>query len=106
MSISDIKKACNITDKIFRKLVIELKKHSFKTEKDIEIFLRKETKKNKCYLSYRPIVATGKNGAEIHHRPNDTKIKKGFLVIDYGAKYNGFCSDCTRTYCIGTPSKK
>lgn len=41
-----------------------------------------------------------------HHEPSNTKIKKGFCVIDFGVKYKGYCSDITRTICIGKPSDK
>jgi Xaa-Pro aminopeptidase len=50
------------------------------------------------------VIATAENGYEIHHKPNKTKIKKGFLVVDFGVKYKGFFSDCTRTFYIGKPS--
>ena len=35
---------------------------------------------------------------------NDTKLKKGFLVVDFGVKYQGLCADCTRTFYLGKPS--
>lgn len=104
--IDKIKKACSTTDKILRELVIKLKKNSFKTELDIYRFLKEKTKENGCRLAFRPIVAIGKNAAEIHHRAKNTKLTKGFLVIDFGVKYKGFCSDCTRTVYLGKPSKK
>jgi len=105
MSISNIKKACKITDKILNRLIRELKKHKFKTELDIANFLKQETKANNCKLAFKPLVVTGKNAAEIHHKPNNSKIQKGFLIIDFGVKYKGYCSDCTRTFYIGKPTK-
>ena len=41
-----------------------------------------------------------------HYKKNNKKLKKGFCVIDFGVKYNGYCSDMTRTIFIGRPSKK
>ena len=53
-------------------------------------------------ISFEPIVASGPNGANPHHSPDERKIKDGDLVIlDYGAKYSGYCSDMTRTVAIG-----
>ncbi len=104
--INKIKKACSITTKILKTLVKELKRNGFKTELDIYGFLKHETKKEKCKLAFKPIVATAENAYEIHHKANNAKLKKGFLVIDFGVKYKGYCSDCTRTFYIGKPTKK
>ena len=104
--MNPIKKACFITDSIFRNLIKQLKKRSFKTEKDIYNYLIQQTKKQNCKLAFKPIVATEKNAAEIHHKACPTPIKNGFLVIDFGVKYKECCSDCTRTFYIGKPTKK
>jgi Xaa-Pro aminopeptidase len=101
-----IKKACSITDKILKKTINGLKKGLFKTELDIYNFLKKQAYANNCRLSFKPVVAIGKNAAEIHHRADKTKLKKGFLVLDFGVKYNGCCADCTRTVYLGRPSKE
>ena len=53
-------------------------------------------------ISFDTIVAAGPNGARPHHRASDYAIQKGDpIVIDMGAKYNGYCSDITRTYVLG-----
>jgi Xaa-Pro aminopeptidase len=55
--------------------------------------------------SFETIVASGPNGAKPHHRPSSRRITKGDLVVlDFGAKVDGYCSDMTRTVCIGDPS--
>jgi len=104
--IDYIKKACSITDKILKIAIKEIKKHSFKTEKEIYNFLKERAYLNKCELAFKPIVAMHENAAEIHHKANDSRIKKGFLVLDFGVRYKGYCSDCTRTVYLGKPSKK
>ena len=101
-----IKKACSITDNILKKTINELKEGSFETELDVYNFLKRQAYSNNCRLAFKPIVAIGKNAAEIHHRANKTKLKKGFLVLDFGVKYNGCCADCTRTVYLGRPSKE
>ena len=56
--------------------------------------------------SFDTIVAAGPNGALPHHRAGDTVIQEGEpIVIDMGAKYQGYCSDLTRTILIGTPDE-
>ena len=53
-------------------------------------------------ISFDTIVAAGPNGARPHHRASDYAIQKGDgIVIDMGAKYEGYCSDITRTYVLG-----
>ncbi len=51
------------------------------------------------------IVATGPHGALPHHRPDDTVVERGDLVVvDIGARVDGYCSDCTRTLAAGEVS--
>jgi len=104
--IKSITKACSINDEIFSLIVRNLRDKTLKTESDIDKFIRKEARKRKLKISFPPVVAIGRNAAEIHHKPKKTKLKKGFLVMDFGVKVNGYCSDMTRTIYIGKPSKK
>ena len=51
--------------------------------------------------AFKPIVAGGSNSALPHAVPSDRKLQKGdFLILDFGAKYNGYNSDMTRTVVI------
>ena len=100
------KKSCDIASKIIKEVIRKLGSGCFKTELDIYNFLKKETYRNNCRLAFKPIVAFGKNGAEIHHKAKNTRLGRGFLVIDFGVKYKGICSDMTRTVYLGTPTKK
>ena len=104
--ISYIKRACKITDNIFSLILKGIKIKKFETELDIKKFIKNKAKEDNCELAFKPVVAIGKNAAEIHHTANKTRLKKGFLVIDLGVKYKGYCSDMTRTIYIGNPSKK
>jgi Xaa-Pro aminopeptidase len=55
--------------------------------------------------SFETIVASGPNGAKPHARPSPRRIERGELVvIDFGAVVDGYCSDCTRTFCVGEPA--
>lgn len=60
-----------------------------------------------CELSFPPIVAFGIWSAFPHHKATKRKLKYGDLVlIDLGAKYDGFCGDLTRVFSFGTPANK
>ena len=55
--------------------------------------------------SFDTIVAAGANAALPHHHPDDTRIVEGMtVVIDFGALFDGYHSDMTRTFTIGDPS--
>ena len=55
-------------------------------------------------LAFRSIVATGANGADPHAVPGSTKLEAGqCVVMDFGAKAHGYCSDMTRMVFIGQP---
>lgn len=49
-------------------------------------------------VSFNPIVAFGKNTADPHAEPGETKLTNGMpVIIDIGCIYEGYCSDMTRT---------
>ncbi len=55
-------------------------------------------------VSFDTIVACGPNGARPHARASDAPLVAGQpIVIDMGAKMGGYCSDLTRTVCLGQP---
>ncbi len=53
--------------------------------------------------SFDPIIVSGVRSSMPHGVPTDAFIQKGFLTIDFGVKLDGWCSDTTRTLCIGQP---
>ena len=58
-------------------------------------------------LAFETIVAAGPNGALPHHLADETPILEGqAVVIDMGAKYDGYCADLTRTIVVGEPDGK
>src|SRR5436309_15407693 len=55
--------------------------------------------------SFDAIVAGGAHSALPHATPRDAPISAGQLVvIDWGARVDGYNSDCTRTVAVGTPT--
>jgi Xaa-Pro aminopeptidase len=58
-------------------------------------------------LPFEIIVASGPNAALPHAQPTDREILEGDPVtIDLGARYNGYCSDLTRTFMVGKAADK
>jgi len=57
--------------------------------------------------SFPPIVAAGPNSSLPHYRPSDALVQRDQpLLFDWGALFNGYCSDLTRTFIIGRASPK
>jgi Xaa-Pro aminopeptidase len=58
-------------------------------------------------VSFGFIVAAGPNGAKPHAVPQDRPIQEGEpIVMDMGARFDGYCSDLTRTICLGEPQEQ
>jgi len=76
------------------------------TEQDFALALDFEMRRGGASSpSFDTIVAAGPNGAKPHHQPSGRDIGKGELVVlDFGAVVDGYCSDMTRTVCVGEPS--
>ncbi len=58
-------------------------------------------------MAFESIVAFGPNAAAPHHLSSMQKIKRGnFLLLDFGVLVDGYHSDFTRTFFIGTPTRR
>lgn len=101
--VVSISKACKITEKIFSKVLLEFS--SFSTEMDVSNFIEEEVEDQGLRKAFPTIVGSGPGGSEPHHKPC-LPLTKGFCVIDFGVKVNGYCSDFTRTVFLGAPSTK
>lgn len=56
-------------------------------------------------MPFDPIVASGPNGAHPHAIPGPRAVEVGdLIVLDFGARVGGYCSDMTRTVCVGPAS--
>ena len=104
--IDSLKTAIEITDYVFKKIVSKIK--AGVTEKYISAKISYLFKTNGADGdSYESIIASGPNSALPHARPTDRKFQKGdFIVMDFGALYNGYHADMTRTVLMGPATKK
>jgi Xaa-Pro aminopeptidase len=97
-----IKKACEEASDILESSIKKIP--DFTYEYELKNFLELEVKKRGHDISFETIVASGKNSANPHYSSCENKIKKGFLVIDFGVKIGRYHSDMTRTIYIGKPN--
>lgn len=71
---------------------------------EIEAFMRQHGSEG---IAFDPIVASGPNASRPHHIPGDRPIQHGEpIIIDWGARVQGYCSDITRTIVLGEASQQ
>jgi len=104
--IAKIQKACDMGDQTFQFIVKQIKVGV--SEKQIAGELEKFIKDQRAELSFPTIVAFGKNSAVPHHQTSDKRltINDKFVLLDFGVKYQDYCSDMTRTIFFGEPAAK
>jgi len=57
--------------------------------------------------AYEPIVAGAGNACTLHYNKNSARLpENGLVLMDVGARYEGYAADITRTYAIGTPTER
>ena len=99
--ISNIQKACEITDDCFRYILSYIRPGM--TEKQIAEEIEEYFKRRTDGLAFDTIVASGENTSKPHAVPTDRKIQEqDIITIDMGCKVNGYCSDMTRTFFVGS----
>lgn len=103
--IARIQAACDIAEAALQKLYGDLKEGI--TETDAAALLEYYMKKLGAEeTSFNTICCFGAGGSEPHHVPGQTKLKFGdSVLIDFGCKVKGYCSDETRTFLFGDDKK-
>lgn len=101
-----LREACKIADRAFSRILEDIK---------VGITEKKLSAKLSYYLriegadarSLNNIFISGKRTSLLHGIPSDKKIEYGdFVLMDFGASYNGYLSDITRTVVVGKASEK
>ncbi|WJY28444.1 MULTISPECIES: M24 family metallopeptidase [Sporosarcina] len=101
-----LRQAAKIADDAFTHICGYIKPGMTELEvaNELEFFMRKQ---GAASSSFDTIVASGVRGALPHGVASDKKIQSGELVtMDYGALYNGYISDITRTVAVGEPTEQ
>jgi Xaa-Pro dipeptidase len=100
-----LKKAAVIADWVMGKIIEYIRPGLL--ERDIskkieELFLEKN-----CELAFHSIVASGPNTSRPHYNKDNRKIdQQDVIILDIGCRYNGFCSDISRTVFVGQPTEE
>lgn len=102
---SCIAKACEIAEEAFLRLLPEIKEGM--TESETAALLEYNMRMLGAQgVSFDTIVAFGAHAAVPHHETGNTKLLFGDeILIDFGCKVQGYCSDITRTFLFGDDKK-
>lgn len=102
--IEAIRTSVGVADQAFAYIIERLEPGRAEAELalEIEIWMRSNGAEA---VSFDPIVGSGPLSAHIHHSPSDRTLAKGDLVLmDFGARVDGYCSDLSRTVVLGAAS--
>ena len=103
--LSCIQKACEIAEDAFNLLLPQIKEGM--TETEVAALLEYNMRNLGAQgVSFDTIVAFGAHAAVPHHETGDAKLNFGDeVLIDFGCRVNGYCSDITRTFLFGDDGK-
>lgn len=103
--LSNIQRACEIAEEGFLALLPQIKEGM--TETEVAALLEYNMRSLGAQgLAFETIVAFGAHAAVPHHETGLTKLRFGDeILIDFGCKVNGYCSDITRTFLFGDDGK-
>ncbi len=104
--IACLAKAEEIGDQAFSHMLTVLKPGMTELEAaaELEYFMKTHGAED---LSFETIVASGVNSSMPHAMPGHKRIMAGdFVTMDFGCKYNGYCSDMTRTVVVGKAGER
>lgn len=100
--ISRMQKAVDIAENALRSTLPVIRPGLEEKEIAAELLLQLFRHGSESTLPFAPIVSSGPNGANPHAKPSKRKICSGdLLVVDWGASYEGYVSDITRTFAVG-----
>lgn len=96
-----IGRAARITDSAFDKVLGVLRPGL--TEREVAFRIETAMRRSGASgVAFAPIVASGPNGSKPHARAGDRALAvDDLVVIDMGARVDGYCADMTRTVCLG-----
>ena len=100
--VSRMQKAVNIAQDSLTAILPRIKVGLSEKEVAAELCIELYRHGTEHPLPFSPIVSTGPNGANPHAKPSARRLQEGdLLIIDWGALWQGYTSDLTRTFAIG-----
>ncbi len=101
--LSAIQSAAAIAAEAFERAVRHIRPGI--TESELAGIVDLEMRRQGAKVGFETIVAFGPNASRPHHQPSPRKLgDRDTILIDFGAKYNGYCCDITRSFAFGKPT--
>lgn len=95
--IEQIKRACQITEQAFRRILPFVRPGVWEYEIEAEI-IHEFIRSGSSGHAYEPIVASGANACVLHYNQNASVCQDGDLILfDFGCQYGNYSSDLSRT---------
>ncbi|HOV06929.1 MAG TPA: Xaa-Pro peptidase family protein [Anaerolineaceae bacterium] len=99
--INEMRRAVQIAQDALKATLPMIKAGISELEISAELSINLLKKGSDSELPFQPIISGGPNSANPHAAPSNRPLEAGdLLVIDWGARSNGYCSDLTRTFGI------
>jgi Xaa-Pro aminopeptidase len=99
--LAAIAAAATLADDVLRAAVLD-RGLAGRAEDEVARAIDRELRERGAEPSFPPIVAAADNGALPHAEPRPVEIPRDTLVVvDWGARLDAYCSDCTRTFATG-----
>jgi Xaa-Pro aminopeptidase len=103
-----IRIACEVTDRCFVSLLAHITPGV--TEGNLTKYILSYLQKHGAQPAFPPITAFGEHTSVVHYKDSHlskTKCRKSeIILLDFGAKVNGYCADMTRIVFVGKPKKE
>ena len=96
-----VRRASEIAEQAYASLLGELKEGM--TENEVAALLEYKMRLAGAQdRSFETIAAFGRNSSVPHHAPGQDKLQRGTpVLLDFGCRFGGYCSDITRTFLFG-----
>ncbi|MDB5167258.1 MAG: putative Xaa-Pro aminopeptidase [Candidatus Saccharibacteria bacterium] len=106
IEIDAIKQAIKLTNDAFSAIKPKLSELKYEYQVEAE-FTYRFRNAGATGHAYDPIVASSSNAVTLHYNTNNERLKNhSLLLIDIGARVDGYAADITRTYAVGVPTKR
>jgi Xaa-Pro dipeptidase len=100
--VDAMRKAVKIAQDALEAVIPQIKIGMTERELSSELVMQLLKHGSESELPFAPIVSAGPNSANPHASPTERKLQAGdLLVVDWGATYDGYISDLTRTFAVG-----
>ncbi len=100
--VEAMRRAVKIAQSALEAVIPLIKIGMSEKELSAELVVQLLKKGSDSEIPFAPIISAGPNSANPHASPTDRKLQAGdMLVVDWGAAYNGYISDLTRTFAVG-----